>query len=282
MRRSRSLAHRVLVRTATIGRRGRPRDIVIPDNLEGIGQPGDLLASRTTPQSRTGPISIPLLPGERTLDRRLKFALVNACTLASLTLGMIAVFLSMQGHVWIAAVCVLFCVTLDGLDGGLARKLGVASPFGAQMDSMADMASFGVATPVMVYAWLHPVAPAWLLAPACVLIAICAAIRLARFNVSPKDGRYFCGVPTTIAAAILGLCALLIQPAAWQVGAVAVVALLMVTTFPYAKLAQILHLPRWLLVIPILGVLADWRTAFLSLIALYLISGPLLGLRKAR
>jgi CDP-diacylglycerol--serine O-phosphatidyltransferase len=198
-------------------------------------------------------------------------------------LGMFSIFLSLHGHVMWAAACVLACVSFDGLDGALARKLGVASPFGAQMDSLADMASFGVATPVLAYAWLSSVTPAWLLAPACALVAACAAIRLARFNVSPKDGQFFCGVPTTMAAAILALCALLIQPASWQAGAVAVVAILMVSTFAYAKLARVLRLPRWLLIVPLLGGLADWRAAFLLLVGTYLLSGPFLfAVKKVR
>ena len=57
------------------------------------------------------------------------------------------------------AGCLIACVVFDGLDGALARKLGVASPFGAQMDSLADMCSFGLAAPVVVYASLAGVGP---------------------------------------------------------------------------------------------------------------------------
>ena len=100
--------------------------------------------------------------------------------------------------------CLVACVVFDGLDGALARKLGVASPFGAQMDSLADMCSFGLAAPVVVYASLAGTGRrAAAAVAACALVAACAAIRLARFNVSPKDGRFFCGVPTTMAAAVL-------------------------------------------------------------------------------
>ena len=59
-----------------------------------------------------------------------------------------------SGDVRVAAICLVACVAFDGLDGALARKLGVASPFGAQMDSLADMCSFGLAAPVVVYASL--------------------------------------------------------------------------------------------------------------------------------
>jgi CDP-diacylglycerol--serine O-phosphatidyltransferase len=229
-------------------------------------------------------IGVPLLPGERTMARRVRFALVNACTLASLGLGLMAIFLAMSGDVRLAAAFLVACVAFDGLDGALARKLGVSSPFGAQMDSLADMCSFGLAAPVVVYASLNgsvPTAPA---AVACALVAGCAAIRLARFNVSPKDGRFFCGVPTTMAAAVLAL-AVLIElpiPGTLQVAGVALLAFAMVSSFPYAKLARLLRLPPWLWLLPIVGALIDARLTFALVVAVYLVSGPLLWLRERR
>jgi CDP-diacylglycerol--serine O-phosphatidyltransferase len=83
------------------------------------------------------PTTIPLLPGDRTPVRRLKFAVANGATVSSLLLGMVAIFLAVNGELRLAALAILACVIFDGLDGGLARKFGVASPFGAQMD-LAD------------------------------------------------------------------------------------------------------------------------------------------------
>jgi CDP-diacylglycerol--serine O-phosphatidyltransferase len=229
------------------------------------------------------PVTIPLLPGDRTVARRVRFALVNGATVASLMLGMSAIFLAVNGGDlrW-AALCLVACVGFDGLDGVLARRLGVASPFGAQMDSLADMCSFGIAAPVVVYAWLAGSAPKMLAVPACALVAVCAAIRLARFNVSPKDGRYFCGVPTTLAAAVLALGTLIApsMPASVHIAAVAVLALAMVSGFPYAKLPRLLRLPPWVLVLPIIGALVDYRVTFAVGVVAYLLSGPLLWLRQ--
>ncbi len=227
------------------------------------------------------PRPIPLLPGEQTLARKLRFALVNACTMTSLGLGLAAIFLSMHGGVRWAALCLVGCVSLDGLDGALARRLGVASPFGAQLDSMADMCSFGIAAPVVVYAGLHGSAPAALVGAACALVAACAAIRLARFNCSPKDGRFFCGVPTTTVAAVLGLAMLIgLRPSGpVTVAALAVLALAMVSGFPYAKLGRLAKLPPWLWLLPAVGALLDYRITFAALVALYLVSGPVLWLR---
>ncbi|WP_432995816.1 CDP-alcohol phosphatidyltransferase family protein [Dactylosporangium sp. CA-233914] len=229
------------------------------------------------------PLAIPLLPGERTLARRVRFALVNACTLSSLMLGLSAIFIAVnQGDVRVAASLLIACVIFDGLDGFLARRLGVASPFGAQMDSLADMCSFGLAAPVVVYAWLNGSAPAAALIPACALVAAAAAIRLARFNVSPKDGRFFCGVPTTMCAAVLALSTLIApaMPPALRVAGVALLGLAMVSSFPYAKLAGLVKLPPWLLVLPVIGALVNYRLTFVVVVLAYLISGPLIWLRQ--
>ncbi|MFK3981139.1 CDP-alcohol phosphatidyltransferase family protein [Micromonospora sp. NPDC050397] len=228
------------------------------------------------------PMAIPLLPGDRTIARRLKFALVNGCTLASLSLGMLAIFLAMRGDERTAAFCLIACVVFDGLDGALARRLGVASPFGAQMDSLADMCSFGLAAPVVVYASLAGTVSTPAAAVACALVAACAAIRLARFNVSPKDGRFFCGVPTTMAAAVLALVVLigLPVPGTFQVAGVGLLAFAMVSSFPYAKLARLVKLPPWVYLAPVIGALVDVRLTFALLVVGYLASGPLLWLRQ--
>jgi CDP-diacylglycerol--serine O-phosphatidyltransferase len=227
---------------------------------------------------------IPLLTGPRTLSRQLRFGLVNACTLSSLGLGIGAILLAFGGHVSLAAAGLLGCVVLDGLDGFLARRLGVATPFGVQMDSLADMCSFGIATPVVAYVWLGGSAPAWLIGPVCVLVASCAAIRLARFNVSPKCGRYFCGIPTTMAAAVIALgAAFLNSPSRGWLGVmVALLGLLMVSTFPYVKLSQVLRLPPWLFAVVLAGALVDVRVTAGLVVAGYLASGPLLWARQRR
>ena len=227
---------------------------------------------------------VSLLPGEHTLARRASFALVNGCTLASLGLGLLAIFLAMQGETRFAAICLVACVAFDGLDGALARKLGVSSPFGAQMDSLADMCSFGLAAPVVVYASLTGSVPTAGAGIAAILVAGCAAIRLARFNVSPKDGTFFCGVPTTMAAAVLAL-AVLIElpiPGAVLLGGVALLAFAMVSSFPYAKIAKLVKLPPWLWLLPIVGALVDPRLTFALVVFAYLASGPVLWLRTRR
>lgn len=254
------------------------------EDLESVA-PVSPAVGPTDAVDATGPtMSIPLLPGERTLARRLRFAVVNACTLASLTLGLFAIFQAMQGDVRVAAYCLIACVAFDGLDGALARRLGVASPFGAQLDSLADMCSFGLAAPIVVYASLVGSVSTPAAMVACVLVAAGAAIRLARFNVSPKDGRFFCGVPTTMVAAVLALAVLIGPPVPGtvQVAGVALLAFAMVSSFPYAKLARLLRLPPWVWLAPVTGALIDVRLTFALVVVGYLISGPLLWLRQRR
>jgi CDP-diacylglycerol--serine O-phosphatidyltransferase len=222
--------------------------------------------------------SPPLLTGERTPARMRRFMLVQSCTMSSVLLGMSAIFLALNGHVQLAAVALAACVVFDGIDGALARAFRVSTPFGGQMDSLADMCSFGIATPVVAYSWLHTTAPPPAVAAACALVAVCAAIRLARFNVSPKNGFYFEGVPTTMAAAII-VCSVLIRPElrpAVLVGAVGMLALLMVSTFPYMKIGSVRRFPPVVWGGLALLVWADWVTAFSLIIGFYLLSGPLL------
>ena len=116
----------------------------------------------------------------------------------------------------------------------------------------------------------------------CFLWVACAAIRLARFNVSPKDGRFFCGVPTTMVAAVLAL-GVLIAPSApvmLQVLAVVLLALAMVSSFPYVKLARLLRLPPWVLALPVVGAFVNYQVTFAVVVLAYLLSGPVLWLRN--
>ncbi|MEV4416350.1 CDP-alcohol phosphatidyltransferase family protein [Catellatospora sp. NPDC049609] len=251
-----------------------------PVELRAIEQ-----AATAEPVEQATPTTIPLLPGERTLDRRIKFGLVQACTLSSLLLGMTAIFLAVTGQPPLyGALCLLACITFDGLDGALARKFGVASPFGVQMDSLGDMTSFGIAAPVVVFSFLQGAVATPVLIAACAMVACCAAIRLARFNVSPKDGRFFCGVPTTMAATVLAVTVLLgksLPPGALVFGVV-LLAIAMVSSFPYAKLAKVIKLPPTLFLLPLVGLVWNTEVTFGLLVLVYLMSGPILWARQRR
>src|SRR5688500_19211819 len=91
-----------------------------------------------------------------------------------------------------AAPLIFWAIVLDLLDGRIARLTGTTSEFGGELDSLADVISFGVAPALLAYSWGFGAVPrvGWL---AAFLFVVCGALRLARFNVQRHavDGRYF-------------------------------------------------------------------------------------------
>ena len=130
-------------------------------------------------------------------------------TLVGLCAGLTAIRMGIE-HRWDLAVAALvFAAVLDGIDGRVARLLKASSRFGAELDSLADFVNFGVAPAIIMFNWaledLHSLG--WI---AVLVFAVCAALRLARFNVSLDaaetpawKSNYFVGVPAPAAAIIL-------------------------------------------------------------------------------
>ena len=125
-------------------------------------------------------------------------------TLANLFCGYACVVYAMRGEFATAAPLIGIAVVLDMLDGRIARMTGTASEFGVQLDSMADVVSFGMAPAILAFAWgLSPLGRlGW---AAAFLFVTAAALRLARFNVQAATGdkRYFAGLPSPAAAGIV-------------------------------------------------------------------------------
>ena len=125
-----------------------------------------------------------------------------AATLGNVAAGVLACGLAVQGHPELAALMILAAVLFDSVDGPLARSLSAESELGAELDSLADIVSFGVA-PAVLAGSLLPAGLAregWLLLLA---FPLCAAWRLARFNVArgrQEEGE-FSGLPSTGAGA---------------------------------------------------------------------------------
>ncbi len=216
--------------------------------------------------------------------RKVRFAVVNGFTAVSLILGFASLIFTTAGLLTTAALCLLASVLLDGCDGTLARRWRVASSFGAQLDSMADMTAFGVATAALSYYWLMEKAPAQplLIAVASCLVALTGAIRLARFNVTPKNEAYFQGIPTTFAAAAIAIIYLTTPnlDVIWGTIFVGGLALLMVSAFPYAKWEQVRQLPKWLLLLGVVGAFLNPSATSLTLASAYICSGPVLWLHR--
>lgn len=133
-----------------------------------------------------------------------RILLPNMITIAGLCAGLTAIRFAFQGNMEMAFFAVLVAAVCDGLDGTVARAVKGTSQFGVELDSLADMVSFGVAPAFMLYMWVLSDVPrfGWAV---CLLYVVCSALRLARFNVddsSPKPIKkaYFTGVPMPMAA----------------------------------------------------------------------------------
>src|SRR3974390_2409841 len=125
----------------------------------------------------------------------------NVITLLALCAGLTAIRLGGGDKLELALAAIVFAAVLDGIDGRIARLLKGTSRFGAELDSLADFVNFGVAPALILYFWgLHDLhSLGWIAALA---YAICAGLRLARFNVMLDDpsrpawaANYFVGVP---------------------------------------------------------------------------------------
>ena len=136
--------------------------------------------------------------------RRGIYILPNLFTLAALFGGFYAVVMAMNGRFENAAIGIFMAAVLDSLDGRVARMTNTTSAFGEQMDSLSDMVSFGAAPALIVYEWsLQGLGkPGWIVA---FVYCAAAALRLARFNtnIGVVDKRYFQGLPSPAAAALL-------------------------------------------------------------------------------
>jgi CDP-diacylglycerol--serine O-phosphatidyltransferase len=142
--------------------------------------------------------------GLMTLRRRGIYLLPNLFTTAALFSGFYAIVQAMNDRFEHAAVAIFVAMLLDGLDGRVARLTHTQSELGAQYDSLSDMVAFGVAPAVVMYEWaLKDLGKAgWI---AAFVYCAGAALRLARFNVNVDvvDRRYFQGIPSPAAAALL-------------------------------------------------------------------------------
>lgn len=150
----------------------------------------------------------------------------NLLTLLAAASGITSIRYSSQGYWRAAVIAVLIACMLDGLDGRVARILKATSKLGAELDSLADFVSFGVAPALLVYFWIiqvvletHTLYPFrgvfWALA---LFYAMCCAFRLARFNIMIENGpsqpywkHFFMGLPAP------GGAGLLITPLIWQI-----------------------------------------------------------------
>ena len=226
------------------------------------------------------------------------YILPNLFTVAALFGGFYAIVMAMNGRFDLAASGVFAAMVLDSLDGRVARMTNTQSAFGEQMDSLSDMVSFGAAPGLIAYEWaLRPLGRwGWI---AAFVYCACAALRLARFNVNTRvvDKRYFQGLPSPAAAALVaGFIWLMtdaevnLQAVAWPMFALCLFAgLTMVTNVPYysfkdVKLKKSVPFTAIVLIALIIAVInIHPPTVLFALFIGYAISGYVVyGWRKAK
>lgn len=226
----------------------------------------------------------------------------NFITTAALCCGLASLHFAVKEDWNRALILVTLAAVLDALDGRAARLLRVSSPFGATLDSLADFISFGVAPAFLLYKWqLHDAAePLGLIA--CIVFALCNALRLARFTAMDKKGKgspwgsgYFIGMPAPSAAgAVLIPLFLDVSKKDWSLPTWLVlvhtllIAALMVSRVPMFSMKKMKISRRWAVPLMVLFgaiVIAAARDPWLTLGGLalaYLLTIPLSVLRAKR
>jgi CDP-diacylglycerol--serine O-phosphatidyltransferase len=197
--------------------------------------------------------------------RKLMFVLPNLFTVSSIFCGVYSIMLSAGeatgDNFYRAAVAIFFGNFFDAFDGRVARLTKTQSDFGVELDSLADVITFGVAPAILVYKWaLYGLGVTGIIISG--IYASCGAIRLARFNVLAHNDtgvqRFFVGLPIPLAAGTLVALVIALQRGGvpvsdvvglWPIAVlVLVLAFLMVSTIRYRTFKEAGLNPRTLLV----------------------------------
>ncbi|MCA1907209.1 MAG: CDP-diacylglycerol--serine O-phosphatidyltransferase [Magnetospirillum sp.] len=225
-----------------------------------------MFRQRPPGQGRRRLIRPPKLPG-----LSINTLIPNILTVLALCAGLTSIRFALHGKWEHAVVSIVLAAILDGLDGRVARLLQGTSKFGAELDSLSDFVSFGVAPAMMLYFWTMQGAGGfgWALV---LLFTVCCALRLARFNtmlgnadLPPYAYNFFTGIPAPAAAGIVLLPmvasfefgeAFFARPAVVSVFLLGV-AFLMVSTIPTFSFKKVRIPNAWVLpVLLVVGLLA--------------------------
>lgn len=228
------------------------------------------------------------------------YLLPNLFTTGAMFAGFYAIVVSIGGRFTDAAIAVFVAALLDGMDGRVARMTNTQSEFGVQYDSLSDLVSFGLAPSLVMYNWslsgLREYGPlagkiGW---AAAFIYAVCAALRLARFNtqVAVIDKRYFQGLASPAAAAVcmsfvwsmdnFGVSGIALDM--FTPFMAVIVGLLMVSRFRYYSFKSLPMGDKvpflWILIAVLILVpfFVDPPRVLLVVFTLYLLSGPVVTL----
>jgi CDP-diacylglycerol--serine O-phosphatidyltransferase len=222
---------------------------------------------------------------------RRRYAVPNAVTVGNMFCGFIAIMYASSGRLEKAVFAILIAILLDGLDGRVARRLNATSKFGVEFDSFSDVVSFGLAPAVMMYHWAFQRSADEFGVAVTFIYALCAASRLARFNIASENLKSFTGMPTPGAAAFI---AAIVFTAPYQHDsygmvvlatiALVVAAYLMVSTIEFLSVKQLklsgIKLKGRIFIGLIIALV--WKSPSLGLLALsgaYVGSGPFMRIR---
>jgi CDP-diacylglycerol--serine O-phosphatidyltransferase len=223
------------------------------------------------------------------------YLLPNLLTTAAFFAGFYAIVAAMKGFFEASAIAIFIAMIADGLDGRVARLTNTQTAFGAEYDSLSDLAAFGLAPALVMYSWslFHLGKIGWLVA---FLYAAATALRLARFNTQVSDKMYFQGLPCPSAAGILA--SIVWMGANYEVDGFAVsipiavltifVAGLMVSSIRYSSFKNIDfkgRVPFFTVVLAVFLITAialEPAEMLFAVFFIYVISGPVLTLWHLR
>ena len=132
-----------------------------------------------------------------------RYLVPNAVTLGNMFCGFLTIIYATSGRFEKAVLAIGVAILLDGLDGRVARRLNATSKFGIEFDSFSDLVSFGIGPAILMYNWCFRELADEFGVFVCFVYALCAASRLARYNISEPSTKGFVGMPTPGAAGMV-------------------------------------------------------------------------------
>jgi CDP-diacylglycerol---serine O-phosphatidyltransferase len=218
------------------------------------------------------------------------YVIPSLFTVGNIFCGYYSILASMHGNYIQASYAIGIAIILDSVDGFVARLTNSASGFGLQLDSLADVISFGIAPSVLALVWGLSAVESRLALVAAFTFTICGAMRLARFNVQAGNLKHFVGLPIPAGGgAIAAVVHFFVSPIKTETGShlmiagVFILSFLMISTIRYNSLKSLTLVKKShfaILVIALLVALivnySKWT--LLVLAAAYCLSGPVLRL----
>ena len=228
---------------------------------------------------------------------QMRAAIPNILSLGNLLLGYMAIFFTLkfspeetflpEKSLLLSAGCIFLALLLDGLDGPIARALKVSSKLGEQLDSLADLTTFGIAPSILIYrAFLEKASfPIGIVIGGILLYPACAALRLARFNIE-HDLQKFSGLPSPVAgismASLVFLKDQIFIPSYIPLILLILISLLMISNIQYPRLQilmksyfSLFRLFLTILIVACLAFLFSLPLLFYGFLLLYIFSGML-------